>query len=253
MIRLIHGECLEKMKGIPDGAVDMVMADLPYGTTACKWDSVIAFPKLWAEYNRICKGAVVLNASFPFTYVLAVSNLQNLKCCWYWNKDKAGNFATAKYQPLRTVEDVLVFGGKTYNPQMVKAHQDNKRPRGGKTKRLPDGQGTYNGFKSGHFQVHKDHNEELRYPKTLLDFPSTVGELNNLNRLHPTQKPVALMEYLIKTYTNEGDTILDNTMGSGTTGVAAVNTNRNFIGIEQDPGYFAIAEKRIREAELNAL
>ena len=245
-VTLYHGDCLELMNEIPDGSVDMVMADLPYGTTACKWDSVIPFEPLWAAYRRVCKknAAIVLTASQPFTSALIASNIAAFKYCWVWDKDKAGNFAAAKTQPLRVTEDVLVFafGRSTYNPQMTAALAENKRPRG---KVYETRENLTQGMGSRHSDAH---DEDMRYPTNLLHFKSTEGECNNINRVHPTQKPVALMEYLIRTYTNGGETVLDNTTGSGTTGVACINTGRGFIGIEQDEKYCGIAATRISGA-----
>jgi len=249
-INLIHGDCLVEMQNIPDKSIDMICADLPYGSTACKWDSIIPLEKLWNQYRRIIKdnGAIVLTASQPFTTTLISSNLKGFKYCWYWDKMNAGSFATAKYKPLSVFEDVCIFsknGGKTkYFPIMEQAEEKNKRPRDKKYERKEDNS---NGMGSGIFKTSDNHNEDLRYPKNRLIYDNRVGELNALNRLHPTQKPVALFEYLIKTYTNEGDTVLDNTMGSGTTGVACVNLNRSFIGIELNDNYFKIAEERINK------
>ena len=232
MINLMLGDCLERMKEIPDGSVDMVLTDPPYGTTACKWDSVIPFEPMWEQLKRVTKknGAIVMTASQPFTSVLVTSNLKMFKYCWVWDKAKAANFASVKHHPLKVHEDVCVFGGTGfYTPQMTRGAM---RPKGGyKVKRdfaVMDGSP-------------KKTNDEY-YPKSILDF-SVAG--NKDSKLHPTQKPVALMEYLIKTYTNESETVLDFTMGSGTTGVACKNLNRNFIGIEMDEGYFKIAEERI--------
>lgn len=229
---LMQGDCLDAMWLIPDGSVDMVLCDLPYGTTACKWDSVIPFGPLWSHYWRVLKpnGAVVLTAAQPFTTQLIASQIGNFKYCWYWMKPGVTGFANAKKQPLRNVEDVAVFYRSlpTYNPQgLVPYGKINKRsdPGGilGKT-----GVGT-----DAYLQ------EFTNYPRQVLEFGQTD------KKVHPTQKPVALMEYLIRTYTNEGETVLDNCMGSGTTGVAARNTGRNFIGIERDPEYFKIAQSRI--------
>lgn len=231
MIKLILGECLEKMKDIPDGSVNMVLCDLPYGTTQNKWDSIIPLVKLWEQYGRVCKGAIVLTASQPFTSFLVTSNAPVFKYSWVWEKSSATGHLNAKRMPMKLHEDILVFGTGIYNPQGLK-------PFNKITKRGNNGT---NFGKSGteNFQ------EWTNYPRSILRYSADAGAI------HPTQKPVALMEYLIRTYTNEGDTVLDNTMGSGTTGVACANLNRNFIGIEQDETYFAIAEKRIREAELN--
>ncbi len=238
--QLYNEECLECMSYLPPASVDMVMCDLPYGTTACKWDSVIPFAPLWEQYKRVCKknAAIVLTASQPFTSALGASNLAGLKYAWVWEKSAATGHLNAKRMPMKIHEDVLVFydGGHSYHPQDL-------RPHGKITRRGSNGD---NFGKSGteNFQ------EWTNYPRSVLRFP------NDPKTVHPTQKPVALMEYLIKTYTNPGDTVLDNCMGSGTTGVACMNTGRNFIGIEKDVehGYFAIAEKRIRVAhELNSL
>jgi site-specific DNA-methyltransferase (adenine-specific) len=240
MFKLIQGDCLEKMKDIPDKSVDMILCDLPYGTTACKWDTVIPFEPLWAQYKRVIKdnGAIVLTASQPFTTALIASNMAMFKYCWVWNKKFAGNFVTAKVAPLKTYEDVVVFGsGKVeYYPQMTK-----------RDKPIKSGKRANSRHTSGTDEVTVFQAEpktyDAKYPTAIIDIPRKVGE----KVAHPTQKPVALFEYLIRTYTNEGETVLDNCMGSGTTGVACVRTNRNFIGIELDPGYFAIAEKRIRD------
>ena len=230
----MQGDCLELMKDIPDGSVNLILCDLPYGTTDCKWDSVIPFEPLWKAYKRIIKanGAIVLTASQPFTTVLAASNINEFKYQWVWKKERPSNPQLAKLQPLKFHEDILVFanGKATYNPQGVieipkeklKVHKPEKNLLG-HCQRKP------------YIQTHTG------YPKSIVSFSAERGH-------HPTQKPVALMEYLIKTYTNEGDTVLDNCMGSGTTGVACVNTNRSFIGIEMDAKYFNIAQNRINEA-----
>ncbi len=230
--RLIHGDCLERMKEIPDGSIDMVLADLPYGTTACKWDNIIPFEPMWKQLKRITKknGAIVMTASQPFTSALVMSNANEFKYCWYWKK-RPVNFLNAKKQPMRNIEDVLVFRGGCYNPQgLVPCRKTNRRSNSTET----------NGAHG------------LENVSEFTNYPVQVLEMTGERGLHPTQKPVALMEYLIKTYTNEGDTVLDFTMGSGTTGVACVNTNRNFIGIERDPDYFKIAEKRINSAKTPA-
>lgn len=231
--QLLQGDCLELMATIPSGSVDMVMCDLPYGTTACKWDSVIPFEPLWAAYRRVCKpnAAIVLTANFPFSATLTSSNLAAFRYCWVWEKGKPVGHLRAKLQPMRAHEDVLVFGFKSprYYPQGLIPITPTLR------KRTNTG-GNY-GKQAGMPSVQKDTN----YPRTVIRFPSEEG-------LHPTQKPVALMEYLIKTYTTEGETVLDNTMGSGTTGVACGNTGRRFVGIERDPAYFQIASDRIEKA-----
>ena len=233
-MNLIHGDCLEHMGKIPAGTVDMVLTDPPYGTTACKWDSIIPLEPMWEQLKRITKkdGAIVMTASQPFTTTLIASNMKMFKYCWVWHKKTSANFGCAKYQPMKTHEDVCVFGGG-YNPIMVKGK---KRMRGGKAE---------NGLGNGGMKPVYYESDEY-YPASVLDIKTERGH-------HPTQKPVALMEYLIKTYTNEGETVLDFTMGSGTTGVACCNLNRKFIGIEKDGGYFEIAKARIQEAEIGAM
>ncbi len=234
-VQLILGDCLEVMKSMPDKSVDAIITDLPYGTTACKWDSVIPFEPMWEQVKRICKGVFVTTASQPFTSKLVMSNPDSFKYCWVWNKRLAGNGILAKFQPLKIHEDVCVFSknGHTYNPQDTSGKA---RWKGG----IKDNHGTFSNAESPKVWSDKYH------PTTILDFS---GASMRIDREHPTQKPVALYQYLIKTYTNDGDTVLDITMGSGTTGVACVQTGRNFIGIEIDPTYFAIAEKRIKEAQ----
>jgi site-specific DNA-methyltransferase (adenine-specific) len=233
MVNLHLGDCLDILPTLADNSVDMVLVDLPYGTTACKWDSTIPLDKLWEQYNRICKedGAMVFTASQPFTTILAVSNIENFRYEWIWEKSQGTNPMNAKVMPLKSHENILVFYRKkpVYNPQMWYSTP-------------------YSGFSSNTSKIgevygeakskHRDNPEGSRYPKTVLKFKQEKG-------LHPTQKPVGLMEYLIKTYTNEGDIVLDNTMGSGTSGVACVNTDRDFIGIEMDETYFNIAKNRI--------
>ena len=239
-IKLIQGDCLERMKEIPDGSVDMILCDLPYGTTACKWDSVIPFEPLWVEYRRACKpnAAIVLSASQPFTTALIASNMKDFRYCWVWEKTIATNFMLLKKQPGKRHEDVAVFYRKqpTYNAQMEAGPAYSDKPR----KRTV-------GVHGGAETIKKPiENGGTRYPSSVQKFSN-----GNNGTVHPTQKPVALMEYLIRTYTNEGDVVLDNCMGSGTTGVACVNTNRNFIGLELDEGYFKIAQDRINQAVVN--
>ena len=248
MIKLYQGDCLEVMKQIPDKSVDMILCDLPYGTTACKWDTVIPFEPLWESYERIIKddGAIVLTASQPFTSSLVMSNTKLFKYEWIWQKAVGSNFATTKYMPMKEHESVLVFGKKM--PRYFPIKQE--RAEGGKS-RLNYG---HNGsrLKEGVYGVIKKNGWNVGYYDQDLRCPSSVQFFNNREKgigLHPTQKPVALFEYLIKTYTNDGDTVLDNCMGSGTTGVACKHLNRNFIGIELDEKYFKIAKDRI-EGEL---
>ena len=234
MIKLIQGNCLEVMKDIPDGSVDMVLTDPPYGTTACKWDSVIPFEPMWEQLKRVTKrnGAIVLTASQPFTSALVMSNVKMFKYCWVWEKTIFSNFALVKKQPAKKHEDVVVFykAQPAYNPQMEEGepYTDKVRSR-------------TMGIISDAVPLKKAiNNKGTRYPSSVQKFSN-----GNNGTVHPTQKPVALMEYLIKTYTNEGETVLDFTMGSGTTGVACKNLDRNFIGIELDEGYFNIAKERI--------
>ena len=239
MIKLIKGDCLEKMKEIESGSIDAIITDPPYGTTACKWDSVIPLEPMWEQLKRIIKpnGAIVMTASQPFTSVLVVSNLKMFKYDWVWRKPKGTGHLNAKKQPMRDKEDILIFYGKqcTYNPQMTEGKP--YKNKAGKDHGATTSRAEIYGF----YTNKREDNNGLRYPKQIQDFP--VVERGTV---HPTQKPIALMEYLIKTYTNEGETVLDFTMGSGSTGVACVNTNRSFIGIEQDDKYFEIAEKRIK-------
>lgn len=233
------GDCLDKMKLIPDGSVDMVLCDLPYGTTQNKWDAVIPFDRLWAEYRRVGKPncAYVLTAAQPFTSAVVMSQPALFKYQWVWEKSIATNFLNAKKQPLRNHEDVLVFsdGQATYNPQMVPGERKTSRRVGTKT--------------SNYGKADKEtfYDSTERYPLSVQKF----GSRDDGPALHPTQKPVALMEYLIRTYTNEGETVLDNTMGSGTTGVAAIKSGRRFIGIERDEKYFEIAKQRCKAAKEN--
>lgn len=230
-IELWHGDCLELMKDIPDKSIDMILCDLPYGTTACKWDVIIPFEPLWEQYNRIIKdnGAIVLFGSEPFSSYLRMSNIKNFKYDWIWNKKLAGNGILAKKQPLKIHEIVSVFNSGIYIPQMTKGRYRKKM--GLKESEITGG----NSFA-------KQTENDLYYPQTIQEF-STANMRKG--RLHPTQKPVALLEYLIKTYTNEGETVLDNCMGSGSTGVACKNLNRKFIGIELDDTYYEIAKNRI--------
>lgn len=234
---LMLGDCLELMKEIESGTVDMILCDLPYGTTCCSWDSVIPFEPLWAEYERVIKenGAIVLFAAQPFAAVLATSNLKLFRYEWIWEKPAATGFFNAHFQPLRAHENILVFykAKPTFNPIKTFGHER-------KTAKRKD-------IGSEHYgkQVNiKSYDSTERYPRSVQVFSSDKQK----QALHPTQKPVALCEYLIRTYTNEGETVLDNTMGSGTTGVACVNTGRAFVGIEQEQKYFEIAQERIAQA-----
>lgn len=237
-IWLMQGDCLERMKEIPDGSVDMILTDPPYGTTACKWDSVIPLELMWEQLNRIIKpnAAIVMTASQPFTTILIHSNIKNFKHAWVWNKRFAANFAVAKFQPLKIHEDVVVFanGATNYYPQKTARDKPIKLGK--------------NVSKSGSVnlsQAKSEYDNKVYFdknPESILFFDTRAeGQV----KFHPTQKPVGLMEYLIKTYTKGGETVLDFTMGSGTTGVAALGCSRKFIGVELHDGYFNIAKERI--------
>ena len=232
---LWQGVCLELMKNIPDKSVDCIITDLPYGTTQCKWDTIIPFEPLWRQYNRIIKdnGAIVLFGTEPFSSHLRLSNLKNYKYDWIWDKVKGTGFLNAKRQPMRNHELISVFYKKQciYNPQKTYGHKMKK------SYRSKDLQTDVYG------EMKNDYTYESteRYPRSIQVFSTDTQN----SSLHPTQKPVALIEYLIKTYTNEGELVFDSCMGSGTTGVACINTNRRFIGIELDNNYFKIAKERI--------
>ena len=229
--KIYNEECIEGMKKIPDKSIDMILCDLPYGTTACKWDTIIPFEPLWEQYERVIKdnGAIVLTASQPFTTKLIDSNIDLFRNCWVWNKKISGNPLLAKHQPLKVHEDICVFSKKRHNyyPQMRKGKM---RKKGGGRSKLFD------------MEMSAKYSDEY--------YPISIIEFSNAKRgVHPTQKPVALFEYLIKTYTNEGETVLDNCMGSGTTAIAAINTNRNYIGFELDEEYYNASIERIKEHE----
>lgn len=234
---LYRGDCLEIMKTIPDKSIDMILCDLPYWTTACKWDTIIPFEPLWEQYKRIIKdnGAIVLTASQPFTSALVMSNPSMFRYSLVWDKVATASGVLAKKQPLKSHEDVNVFYKKQpkYNPQMVEGKQ---WARGGKVRSTPKIYG-----EKKEIGLPTSDKTNMKYPKSVL----TISNANRLGRIHPTQKPVALFEYLIKTYTNEGDTVLDNCAGSWTTWVACQNTNRNYILIEKDEWYCDIIESRL--------
>ena len=238
-IELWQGDCLELMNDIPEKSVDCIITDLPYGTTQCKWDTIIPFEPLWKQYNRIIKdnGAIVLFGTEPFSSHLRLSNLKNYKYDWIWDKVKGTGFLNAKRQPMRNHELISVFYKKqcTYNPQKTYGHKMKK------SYRSKDLQTDVYG------EMKNDYTYESteRYPRSIQVFSTDTQN----SSLHPTQKPVALIEYLIKTYTNDGELVFDSCMGSGTTGVACINTNRRFIGIELDNNYFEIAKNRISEVE----
>jgi site-specific DNA-methyltransferase (adenine-specific) len=231
---IYNADCLDLMRYIKSKSIDMIFCDLPYGTTACKWDTIIPLEPLWEQYKRIIKdnGAIVLTASQPFTSALVMSNIKMFKYEWIWEKSRPNGFLDANRKPMKKHENILVFYNKlpVYNPQGII---------------LKDKPNKTTGVENVYGKVKQGYQAKItytNYPNTILEFAS------NTNEFHPTQKPVALFEYLIKTYTSVGDTILDNCIGSGTTAVAAINTGRNFIGIEMDKGYCDIANKRIQEA-----
>jgi len=241
-IKLINGDCLLEMQEIPSKSIDMVLADPPYGTTACKWDSVLPLEFMWHELKRVTKdnGAIVMTASQPFTTNLIASNMKMFKYCWVWDKGVGVNFFHVKKQPLKVTEDVCVFYSK--QPTYIPAMTDREKP----IKKSNNNAGESSGYKvDANSQKYVGRVYDKAYPNTIV----SISSRDSNRGLHPTQKPVALMEYLIKTYTNEGETVLDFTMGSGTTGVAAKRLNRNFVGIELDHHYFNIAKERISESK----
>lgn len=242
-INLQQGDCLELMKDIPDGSIDMILADLPYGTTACKWDTIIPFEPLWEQYERIIKdnGAIVLFGSEPFSSALRMSNIKHYKYDWIWDKVKPSGHLNAKIMPLKEHEIISIFskGKCVYNPQgLEKMWKIQKKSNSDTT--LGNGYSSYR--KNNKTTIQTVGN----YPRSILTFNKPS------NAIHPTQKPVALMEYLINTYSREGETVLDNCMGSGTTAIACINTNRNFIGFELDKHYCDIANERIQKARMEA-
>ena len=249
----MKGDCLERMKEIESGSVDMILADPPYGTTACKWDSIIPLEPMWEHLKRVIKpnGAIALFGSEPFSSALRMSNIKNYKYDWTWKKSKPNGFQHSKNKPMKAIENIMVFSNAPmglksllndkrmeYNPQGLKeagikkvkdcSHRGNTMGGDGNKSSRPN-------------QVGREYMAYTNFPSDFLEYGNIIGK----NAIHPTQKPVALMEYLIKTYTNEGETVLDFTMGSGTTGVACKNLNRSFIGIEMDDKYFEIAKERI--------
>ena len=244
MYQLYNGDCLEVMKGIPDKSVDMILCDLPYGTTACKWDVIIPFEPLWEQYDRVIKdnGAVVLFGSEPFSSQLRLSNLKNYKYDLYWVKQKPVNFLQLKKRFGKTTETISIFYKKqpTYNPQKIRigdtVHTRKTHSPGTVSGSITAAMGNFVPF-----QEYKD--DGTRYPTDILRY----NRVNEGDTVHPTQKPVELLEMLVQTFTDEGETVLDNCMGSGSTGVACMNTGRKFIGIEKDENYFQIAKKRIEE------
>ncbi len=245
---ILLGDCLELMKDIPNGSIDMILCDLPYGTTACKWDIIIPFDKLWEQYNRIIKdnGAIVLTASQPFSSALVISNTKLFKYEWIWDKNSSTNPMIAKIQPIKVHESVLVFskGKIKYNPQMQEKSIDTQK----RQKRKQ----TLSQITSEHY-THKRilSDNSMCYPKSIQYFKKEVNNQFGKKVFHPTQKPVSLFEYLIKTYTNENDLVLDNTAGSGTTAIACLNTNRQFIVMEKEQKYYNIILKRVADFNKN--
>tara|TARA_R100000808_G_C2137027_1_gene145225 strand:+ start:876 stop:1631 length:756 start_codon:yes stop_codon:yes gene_type:complete len=245
MINLYKGDCLEVMQQILNGSVDAIITDPPYGTTTCKWDSVIDFNLMWKQLNRIIKpnGAIVLFGSEPFSSALRMSNIKNYKYDWIWDKGRGSNFATVKYQPFKEHEIISVFNKHNYYPIKILRTEKSLKRYNDVASWESKGEHTTTGIKRA-----KNNLTKLRNPKSIIKFNIGEEKRDGKNN-HPTKKPVALMEYLIKTYTKENETVLDFTMGSGTTGVAAKNLNRKFIGIEQDDNYFNIATDRINKVE----
>ncbi|MCX6783332.1 MAG: site-specific DNA-methyltransferase [Candidatus Levybacteria bacterium] len=233
MYNLLMGNCLELMNDIPDKSIDMILCDLPYGITAPEWDSVLDMNILWKHYERIRKNncPVVLFSSQPFTTKLINSNMNNFKYCWYWEKNQGTNFFHARRMPIRKIEEICIFYNGKYNPQMSEGHIPTNSSVGSSNGKTYHGSNKRN-YKGG---------STIRYPTNILKYKS----VNNYERFHSAEKPVDLLEYLIRTYTNESELILDNCMGSGSTGIAAGNTGRNFIGMEMNENYYNMAEKRL--------
>jgi len=245
--KIYLGDCLELMKDIDDKSIDMVLCDLPYGTTQCKWDTIIPFELLWLQYKRIIKGngAIVLFGSEPFSSALRMSNIKNYKYDWTWNKIQGTGFGACKKQPLRVIENICVFYNKppTYNPQMVLRDKIIDSTNWKQDKRISENSRFTSTDNSLARKVY-----DKKYPVNYIEINRANKECNNSHRLHPTQKPIDLLEYLIKTYTNENEIVLDNCIGSGTTAIACKNVNRFFIGMEKDETYYNIACKRIENS-----
>lgn len=233
-MRLFLGDCLDVMPALADQSVDMVLADLPYGTTNCAWDSIVPLEPLWVQYRRVCRGPVLLFAQTPFDKVLGCSNLAELRYEWVWEKTAPTGHLNAKRAPMKAHENILVFyrTQPTYTPQKTSGHARKTATRGASKSPI------YNDESEGVYE----YDSTERYPRTVIRFAKD----KQISNLHRTQKPVALLEYLIRTYSDEGHVVLDNTMGSGSTGVACLNTGRRFIGIEKDPDIFAVAQQRLQ-------
>lgn len=241
--QIYNEDCLEGMKRIPDASVDCIITDLPYGTTACQWDSVIPFEPLWEQYRRITKpnAAIVLFGSEPFSSALRMSNIKEFRYDWYWRKPKGTGFLNAQIQPLRDIETISVFYRQqpTYNPQFTKGSPYTSAKGGKEIKDRGNTTTAYGDFKTG--EGCQNDNPGIRYPRQCVDFNTAIDFIG-----HPTQKPVDLLRYLVLTYTNEGDTVLDSCMGSGTTAIACLKEYRHFLGFELNKEYFDIAQRRIR-------
>jgi len=235
---LYFGNCLELIKNISDKSIDLIFADLPYGQTAQYWDEIIDMKLLWPEYNRIVTndGIIALFSAQPFTTMLISSNLEQFKYCWYWEKNRGTNFFHAKRMPIRKIEEICIFGGKNYYPQMSNGHIPTNSAKGCSNGNL------YHGKNKRDYQG----GSTERYPINILKYKC----VDNYHRLHPNEKPIDLLEYIIKTYTKENEIVLDNVMGSGSTGIACLNTGRKFIGMENNNKYFEIATKRIKEHKI---
>ena len=255
--KLYNGDCLEVMDKLIEEGIkfDAIITDPPFGTTDCKWDSVIPLDKMWERINKLIKpnGAIAIFGTEPFSSKLRMSNIKNYKYDWYWNKNNSGNILCAKYMPLKLIENIHIFsnGKCSYNPQMIERTEKEEKEfikKKGKDY-ISKKSDMFTGIKSGAFFHTSD--PKYKYPVNLLNFNARSKECNNRIRVHPTQKPVDLLEYLVKTYTNENDLVLDFTMGSGSTGVACMNTNRRFVGIELDEKYFNIAKDRIEKLDKN--
>jgi len=243
---LWNGDCLELMQDIPDKSMDAIICDLPYGTTACKWDSIIPFEPLWEQYKRIIKdnGAIVLFGSEPFSSALRMSNIKNYKYDWIWNKIQGAGMTISKIQPMKSHEIISVFGlGKiNYYPIMVKRDKE-LNTKGWKMSKLNSENGNFSSKSVKETQkIYKE-----KYPTTILEYHKSAKECNNTKRIHPTQKPLDLINYLVNTYTKENDWVLDNTCGSNTTGIACYDLNRNYIGIEKDIDIYNVAKKRMEK------
>lgn len=249
---ILLGDCLELMKDIPNGSIDAIITDPPYGTTACKWDVIIPFDLMWEQINRIVKpnGVIVLFSGEPFTSTLICSNIENFKYRLNWNKMQGSGFLNSKKRPLTMIEDICVFsnvklGNNTYNPQLVDKEKHKIRPIGN---RNPCDITTYGKHNS---QLSEDYDNTKSHPTDLISESSKQAECNSVNRVHPTQKPIKLIEWLVKTYTNENEIVLDFTAGSGTTAIACLNTNRQFIVMEKEQKYYDIILKRVGDFNKN--